>query len=212
MIEGMAAFAAVAGAFFAFALQRLRKGICNQPLACPCAAQEKIGMGASSARGRTPKLLHQRGIPSDFLKCIQIRRSFPWIFSESIFVELLHIQYKYRCTADLYLNGCQNQPMHRTAGGGQCRILGTRLAVFLDDFQRAFYLFILHTCHNGGVACAQEATLCGKSRYLKFCFVQMRDYFARILVLNNRNDEFHKNPSLFFIKMLNCIFFIFYIF
>ena len=45
-------------------------------------------------------------------------------------------------------------------------------------------------------AAAEETAFCSQSGYLNFRFVQMGDNFARVFILDNGNDQFHINPSL----------------
>ena len=72
-VKRSAACACTAGAFArAFALQRLRECIRKHAFARTRAACKQICMGHTAACRRCLQMTHQRAVPPDFPKCIQV--------------------------------------------------------------------------------------------------------------------------------------------
>jgi hypothetical protein len=72
--------------------------------------------------------------------------------------------------------------------------LGAGVGLAADDVDHCVNLGILDADHHGRLAAPQEAAGRGEARRAELCLEQGIDHIVRVLVLHNRDDQFHARP------------------
>ena len=109
--------------------------------------------------------------------------------------EFFNVKNEHGCAADADIcvhgsNGISRAHGHSCGGNA----LYALLAVSLDDFKRTFHSGIINADEEGGVAVQKKAARGRDLRDLEALRCQPGVDEMSIVIVNNRNNKFHKNP------------------